>query len=598
MGAFFPFPLTPNLYSAMVNMGWMKGEKMTNNNVIDLDAISVSIDDYIQSKMEKLHLPSVSIAVIQEGNVVKKQSYGLANIEHSIKASPDTVYQLGSLTKQFTAIAIMMLVSDGKLSLEDKIVDILPDLPTAWKDVNVRHLLNHTSGIKSYTSTETFEQTLRKDYTHQEIIDLVANEPMEFAPGANQEYNNTGFFLLGMIIEKVTDKTYNAFLTKRIFQPLGMTQTRLNDLQDIIPNRAQGYKWEENTIRHDEFVSPTQPFSAGALVSTINDMIKWDAALRTDKILPKSVLEEMWTPTKLNNGGVAPLGFGWNAENINEHRLISHGGGIQGFRTFIARFVDDKLTVIVLINANNENGDPWAIAQSIAQRYLPALFAPKPPAVEVAREMLDTYTGYYNIGGSLHTSQLQMGFALSVLDDPWELVPISGDTFYWDNTEEDSGRKMRWVFTQNEAGQVKKYVFSPDGQHQMNPLRIGPLASALAPESDPDPTLTQGIEATLKIYARGMKSTDVVINITPRLRKDLGGFMTMNLAGIQSITYIATQNIEGQNLVLHDGKVSRVLYYKLHAQAEAKTENASVSRYVLVYLTEDNLITDFYVVAV
>jgi CubicO group peptidase (beta-lactamase class C family) len=575
---------------------------MTGNEVNKANAIGIEddIDDYIKAKQEKLHIPSVSIAVIQEGKVVKKQSYGLANVEHSIKASPDTVYQLASLTKQFTATAIMMLIGDGKLRLEDKIVDILPDLPDAWKDVNVRHLLNHTSGIKNYTNTETFWDTPHKDYTQQEIIDLVVKEPMDFAPGEKHAYSNMGYFLLGMIIEKLTGTTYNAFLTERIFQPLGMAQTRLNSMRDTIPNRAQGYSWEEDAMRNAEFVRPTQVLAAGGLVSTINDMIQWDAALTSEKLLTKPVLEEMWAPTKLNNGEMANGGFGWGVGNINGHRQTMHGGGIPGFQTYITRFVDDHLTVIVLTNTNN--GEPQLIAYSIAQRYLPTLVAPKPPTVEVAQEVLETYNGYYSIWGGLRTitaqeGQLWMGFALGVLVDPRELVPISSDTFYEDNTEGDPGRKMRVTFTHNEAGQITRYIVSwVDAQHQVNAPQIGPLASALSPEPDPNLTLTQGIEATLKIYARGMKPTDIVTNITPRLRKEQGSSIAMELAGIQSITYIATQNVEGQNLVLHDGKVSRVLYYKLHTENESEIGNAEATRYVLVYLTEDNLITDFDVV--
>ena len=169
-------------------------------------------------------------------------------MELSVPATEKTVYQLASVTKQFTATAIMMLAEEGKLGLGDKISKYLPDLPTAWKDVTVRHLLNHTSGIKSYTSVKDFFKTARKDYTHREILDLVAKDPLEFAPGEKWKYNNTGYFLLGMIIEKVAGKTYGEFLDERIFKPLGMTQTRVNDLHAIIPNRAQGYRLERQGL--------------------------------------------------------------------------------------------------------------------------------------------------------------------------------------------------------------------------------------------------------------------------------------------------------------------------------------------------------------
>jgi D-alanyl-D-alanine carboxypeptidase len=329
------------------------------------------IDDYVEAEIRKRHIPGVSIAVVQDGKVVRAKGYGMANVELSVLATENTVYQLASVTKTFTAAAIMMLVEEGKLGLDDKISKRLSDLPAAWENVTVRQLLNHTSGIKSYTSVRDFVKTARKDYTHREILELVAKEPLDFAPGEKWLYNNTGYFVLGMLIEKVTGKTYGEFLTERIFKPLGMTQTRTNDLHAIIPNRAQGYEWNGSGLRNGEYVSPTQPFSAGMLVSSVSDLVKWDAALATEKLLKKSTLEQMWTPTKTSKAGTADYGFGWQVDQVNGHRLIAHGGGIPGFSTQISRFVDDKLSVIVLTNAGN--GFAGALAQGIAGRIVPVL---------------------------------------------------------------------------------------------------------------------------------------------------------------------------------------------------------------------------------
>jgi D-alanyl-D-alanine carboxypeptidase len=330
-----------------------------------------SIDDCVRNSMQKRHVPGVSIAIVHNGKVVRARGYGLANVELAVPATENTAYQLASVTKQFTATAIMMLVEEGKLSLDDHITQKLPDLPAAWDAVTVRNLLNHTSGIKSYTSTKDFNKTMRKDFGQRELLDLVTHEPMDFAPGEKWSYDNTGYFLLGMLIEKVTGKAYGEFLDERIFKPLGMSHTRVNDLQVIIPNRAHGYSWDGATLRNGEYVSPTQPFAAGALVSTVSDLIKWDAALTTDRLLKKSSLEQMWTATKLGNGETADYGFGWQVERVNGHRLIGHGGGIPGFATFIARFVDDKLTVIVL--CNGDSGDPALLARDLAGCVVPSL---------------------------------------------------------------------------------------------------------------------------------------------------------------------------------------------------------------------------------
>jgi D-alanyl-D-alanine carboxypeptidase len=329
------------------------------------------IDDYVSAVMKKRHIPGVSIAIVKDGKLVEAKGYGLANVELSVPATEKTVYQLASVTKQFTATAIMMLAEAGKLGLEDRISKDLPDLPAAWKEVTIRQLLNHTSGIKSYTSVKDFFKTARKDYTHREILDLVAKEPLEFPSGEKWNYSNTGYFLLGMIIEKVAGTTYGEFLEGRIFKPLGMTQTRVNDLRAIIPGRAQGYEWNGKALRNGEYVSPTQPFAAGMLVSSVGDLVKWDAALASEKLLKKSTLESMWAPSPLSKGSPAEYGLGWQVKPVNGHRLVSHGGGIPGFSTQISRFLDDRLTVIVLTNA--EGGHATSMAQGIASRVLPAL---------------------------------------------------------------------------------------------------------------------------------------------------------------------------------------------------------------------------------
>jgi D-alanyl-D-alanine carboxypeptidase len=336
-----------------------------------------AVDAYIQGSMSKHHIPGVSVAIVRDGKVIRAKGYGLANAELSVPATEETVYQLASVTKTFTASAVMMLVEDGKLKLDDKITALLPDLPAAWSEVTVRHLLSHTSGIKSYTSVRDFAKTARKDYSQREIINLVAKEPLEFSPGEKWRYNNTGYFLLGMLIEKRTGKKYGDFLQERIFKPLGMTHTRVNDLRAVIPGRATGYTWDGKNLRNGEYVSPTQPFAAGMLVSTVSDLAKWDAALRTESLLTRSVLEEMWTPAKLTKGGKADYGFGWELTKVNGHRLCSHGGGIPGFGTNLARFVDDNLTIIVL--TNSDGSTPGAITRAIAGLLVPALAA-KPAA--------------------------------------------------------------------------------------------------------------------------------------------------------------------------------------------------------------------------
>jgi len=339
------------------------------------------VDDYIKAELKKQNIPGLSMAVVKNGKVVKAAGYGLANIELSVPATPNTVYQLASITKQFTATAMMLLVEDGKLGPDDKISKHLSNAPPAWRDVTVRHLLNHTSGIKSYTSLPDFNKNPRKDYTHDELIALVSGLPLEFEPGARFRYNNSGYFLLGVILENVSGQRYGDFLEERIFKRLGMDQTRVNDLSVIIPNRATGYASRDGRLSNGEYVSPTQPFAAGALISTVRDMAKWDAALYTEKLLSRSSLEQMWIPTTLNDGSSYPYGFGWALSETKTRKYIEHGGGIPGFSTQITRWVDDGLTVVVLVNQSgtvNAN----ALANGIAGHYIPELRPVNLPVVK------------------------------------------------------------------------------------------------------------------------------------------------------------------------------------------------------------------------
>jgi CubicO group peptidase (beta-lactamase class C family) len=340
-----------------------------------------AVDAAVQKAMQTRQFPAASIAVVKDGTVVLAKGYGFSDVEKSIKATEQTVYQLASVTKPFTAMATLMLVEDGKLSLDGKITEILPGLPDAWAPVTVRHLLSHTSGIKSYT--DVFGQTKTADsqvFTSDGILALVKDAPLQFTPGERYAYCNTGYYLLGMIIEKASGKPYAAFLADRIFKPLGMTSTSLDDYADARPVRARGYATTSGATTPAQHTHPTQPFSAGALVSNVVDLAKWDAALAARKLLKPASYDAMWTPMRLNDGKASGYAFGWQVEPYRTRARQAHGGGISGFSTFVARFPDDKVTVIALVNQGG--GAAGALVNGIAEIYIPALKdgAPKPIA--------------------------------------------------------------------------------------------------------------------------------------------------------------------------------------------------------------------------
>ncbi|CAN5605366.1 serine hydrolase domain-containing protein [soil metagenome] len=340
--------------------------------VVESKRQTEKVDAFVREKMSENHIPGLSLAVARDGKIILAKGYGMANLELSAPANEKTAFAIYSITKLFTAVATMMLVEEGKISLEDPISKYLKDLPAAWNPVTVRQLLNHTSGIKSFQESSFDSNNPTRDYTPTEIIKITANFPLDFPSGERWEYNNTGYFLLGMLIEKVSQKSYEQFLTERIFAPLEMRDTRLENSAELIPNRADGYTWQNNGFRNAVRISPTISFSVAGLVSTVLDLAKWDAALYTEKFLKKTTLEQMWTYTKLNNGEIETNGgLGFGLTPFRGHKRVGHSGGAAGFATTITRLIDDKITVIVLTNADREGFLISDIANEIASFYFP-----------------------------------------------------------------------------------------------------------------------------------------------------------------------------------------------------------------------------------
>jgi D-alanyl-D-alanine carboxypeptidase len=309
------------------------------------------VDDYIKAQMEQHRIPGIALRIIQDGKVMKTATYGMANLELNVPVGPETVFEIGSITKQFTAAGILLLAQNGKLSVEDRISKHLKNAPAAWTNITIRHLLSHTSGIKSYTGLTGFELT--RHLTQEQFIRAIGEHPLEFQPGESWKYCNTGFSLLGYIIENVSGKKYWDFMSERIFRPLKMTATRERRPGDIIPNRAAGYE-QTNHMWINRDYDLTDVFAAGAIVSNIGDLTKWNATLDCDAILNASSKEQMWTATKLNNGRATKYGFGWFIESVDGHRNVGHGGATSGFSASIQRFPDDKLAVIVLSNTDEQ----------------------------------------------------------------------------------------------------------------------------------------------------------------------------------------------------------------------------------------------------
>lgn len=326
-----------------------------------------AVDTYIRAEMEKQRIPGAALLVSRGGKIVRAQGYGLANVELQVAVKPETIFQSGSMGKQFTATAIMMLVEDGKISLDDPLNKYFPDSPAPWKQVTIRELLSHTAGFTDYP--KSFD--MRRDYTEAQMLKIVQAIPLAYAPGTSWSYSNLGYLTLGILIHKVTGEFYGDFLQERIFRPLGMNTTRIISEADIVPNRAAGYRLVKGALKNQEWVSPTVNTTAdGSLYFSIMDLAKWDAALYGEGLLKQSSLEKMWTIAKLKNGkpNSGHYGFGWFIENKKGDNVVEHEGQWQGFETMISRYRDDKLTVVVLTNL--DSAAPGAIADRVAEIYL------------------------------------------------------------------------------------------------------------------------------------------------------------------------------------------------------------------------------------
>ncbi|CAF0796835.1 unnamed protein product [Adineta ricciae] len=332
------------------------------------------IDEYIRSEMKKQKIPGLSMAIIKNNQMVYGQGYGYSNLEHQIPAKLETVYQSGSMGKQFTALAVMILVERGLINLDTRVKEYLHDAPKAWKNITVRHLLTHTAGTTDYPSDFDYQQ----DNDEDTMWKMIKKIPLDFQPGEQYSYSNLGYVTLGILIGRVTGEFYGDFLQKNIFQPLGMKTARIISESDIVANRASGYELVNGKVKNQEWVAPSlNSFADGALYLSIYDMVRYEVGLNSNAILKKQTsFDQMWTAVKLNDGTTYPYGFGWSTdETINGLRVVKHGGTWQGFETFIVRVLNANVTVVVF--ANLDEADPETMATHILEMYDPQ-FALKP----------------------------------------------------------------------------------------------------------------------------------------------------------------------------------------------------------------------------
>lgn len=326
------------------------------------------IDAYVQTEMARQHIPGVALAIIRGGDLERARGYGWANLEHQVPVNAETIFQSGSIGKQFTGVAAMLLVEDGKLALDKSLRHYWPQAPKAWSHITPRHLLNHTSGLHRGTGLD-----LRRDYSDEEMLQLIFKVKQDFPVGERWEYSNTGYVLLGLLIRKVSGEFYGDILARRVFAPLSMHTARVISDRDVVMNRAAGYEVQEDgATLNQKWVAPTGNSTAdGSLYLTVLDYVKWNAGLRAGKILKPESWAEVYRPAKLNNGTTYPYGFGWFLETAAGQQVRYHSGGWQGFSTFLIRYLGDDLAIVVLANSNRANAK--AMARGVAGLLDPKL---------------------------------------------------------------------------------------------------------------------------------------------------------------------------------------------------------------------------------
>lgn len=371
---------------------------------------------------------SGSVIITRAGEPLLRSGYGLANLELSAPNEPGTKFRLGSVTKQFTAMAVLILAERGALGLDDPISSRLDDAPETWKPITVRHLLNHTSGIPNFTDFPDYAPNMRRPQTHAEMVARFRDKPLDFEPGSKFSYSNSGYYLLGLVIEKAAGKSYEDFLREAIFQPLGLNDTGYDHSESILPSRAAGYERAgEGGVKNASFLDMSQPFSAGALYSTVDDLSKWDRALAAGKLISSESYEQMFRPA---HDGYA---FGWMVAEKDGRVEQGHGGGINGFNTIVLRYPSEDTFVAVLSNVT-----PTALGR--IARGLAAISRGEQPDRPKQREVAtvdpkiyDHYVGRYALAPTFIISVTREGDRLFVqaTDQPkFEVFPESQTDFF------------------------------------------------------------------------------------------------------------------------------------------------------------------------
>ena len=417
------------------------------------DGFSAKVEEYMQAHV-KLKQFNGSILIAKDGKVLISKGYGMANFEHVVPNKPQTKFRLGSITKQFTATAIMQLQEKGLLNVNDQVKKYLPDYPNGDK-FTIHHLLTHTSGVTSFTGFPEYEEMMVNHLSPEEIIATFKDKPLEFAPGSQYKYSNSGYFLLGYLVEKISGKPYDEYLQENIFGPLGMKDSGYDHNHLVQMNRATGYALDKGELVNSSYIDMNIPHGAGALFSTVEDLYKWDRALCSEQILSKVSLEKMFTTFKSN------YGYGWSINQQFGHKRISHGGGINGFVTNISRFTEDDSLIVVL--SNLENSHMRKINRDLAAILFeePYELPEEKKVAQIDNNIYDLYVGTYQLEPKIFlsvTNEDNHLFVEATGQGTIEVFPESETRFFSKSID------VEITFVKDEEGKVTELILHQGGE--------------------------------------------------------------------------------------------------------------------------------------
>jgi D-alanyl-D-alanine carboxypeptidase len=460
--------LALTIISCLLVLTTAPGAQVATAPALPSDATIVQrVDAYMQTEI-RVNGFSGTILLARKGAPIVAKGYGPANAEWDIPNTPRTRFRLGSITKQFTSMVVMQLQQQGKLKVQDPICQYLTPCPDAWKPITIHHLLTHTSGIPSYTSSPSYMATMMVPKTVDQMVAGFRDLPLEFEPGSQFKYNNSGYFLLGVLLEGVTGHPYERVLRDQIFTPLGMRDSGYDSPTRILPMRASGYSRQGSELTNAPYLDMVQPFAAGALYSTVEDLLTWDQALYTEQLLPNAARSAMFTPFKND------YAYGWQVPTPSPQtfgrRQVAHGGGINGFSTMIIRLPEENITSIVLSNVQQAStgriardllailfGEPTAVNNAVAAARTVAKVDPK---------VYDAYVGQYPLAPTFILTITREGDRLMTQatgQPKFEIFPESETTFFLKVVD------AQITFVKDDRGTVTHLILHQGGRDQKAP---------------------------------------------------------------------------------------------------------------------------------